>query len=252
MARFNVEDSIWTDPRFTTLAKKIGEVKATGALILLWRTGQKYWKEDRSLIPEKIYKILDHSKDLLEAGLVEKKDEGFYCIGAKDHWDWLIRRIQSAKKAGLASAAKRTNDINNLPSTSGQRESTSSNPLTLTPTLPLTLTQKNNTILPNSHWASELEKIYEMYPRKEGKKRGFAKLKNQLKDQKSIDLFARAARRYREHLIKNKTETKYIKQFSTFAGEWTDWLDDNAGQTNLTDSKTGDLLRAISEREAYD
>ncbi len=248
MARFNVEDSIWTDPRFVDLSDKIGRIRAAGSLIYLWQAGQRYWRQDRSLIPENVFKKLEHCKDLLEAGLVEKRDEGYYCFGAKDHWDWLVKRLESAKKAGLASAAKRTSNINELGATKTQRQSTSSNPLTLTPTL----TQKERIHIPIS-WGPMIEKLYEQkYPRKLGKKKGLEKLKRQIKTQDDFNQLSLAIDRYNEYLRKNKTETQYIKHFDTFVTSWTDWLDHNAGQTNLTDNKTGDLLRAISEREAYD
>jgi hypothetical protein len=68
----------------------------------------------------------------------------------------------------------------------------------------------------------DLDPIYQQYPRKEGKTRGYAVL---LKDCKrsELEFLAIAVNNYAE--AASNTEPKYIKHFSTFAKEWRDWIE---------------------------
>lgn len=77
----------------------------------------------------------------------------------------------------------------------------------------------------------ELEEIYEKYPRKEGKTRGIAKLRSSVKNLQDLEEFKKAVDNYTQHLKKSQTEKQYIKHFSTFVGEWRDWLEERAGES---------------------
>lgn len=68
-----------------------------------------------------------------------------------------------------------------------------------------------------------LNLIYEKYPRKEGKSRAFKTLHN-LNDEE-LTLLDKAVTNYATKAASEKTEAKFIKQFSTFANEWRDWID---------------------------
>jgi hypothetical protein len=78
--------------------------------------------------------------------------------------------------------------------------------------------KKNDEIL-------DIDPIYEIYPRKIGKTKGVQKLRNQIKNENDLDLFRTAVLNYKNFVAKNKTESKFIKHFSTFVGEWRDWID---------------------------
>jgi hypothetical protein len=68
-----------------------------------------------------------------------------------------------------------------------------------------------------------LEKIYALYPKKEGKTRAFKTLRSlPLED---FALLEQAVRNYAAKVAAEKTEPKFVKQFSTFANEWRDWVD---------------------------
>lgn len=68
----------------------------------------------------------------------------------------------------------------------------------------------------------KMEKIYETYPRKMGKKQGFAKMQK-LSHQSLEDLLS-AVNNYNTYLEISNTEEKFIKYFSSFMSCWEDWL----------------------------
>lgn len=89
-----------------------------------------------------------------------------------------------------------------------------------------TLQTEQNNIDQNSNDESlNIDSVYEIYPRKIGKTKGVQKLRNQLKNENDLDLFRTAVLNYKKFIEKNKTESKFIKHFSTFVGEWRDWID---------------------------
>lgn len=94
--------------------------------------------------------------------------------------------------------------------------------------------------------ASQLESLYALYPKKEGKKAGLAKLKATVKTPEDYFYCSKALQRFRDHHIEKKTEAQFYPKFSTWANNWTDWLEDNAGQViGLSIAK--DPLAALRE-----
>lgn len=140
MARVNVEDSFYSDPRFLRLCTAIGDAaKAIGLCVLAWRLAQKFWSIGESLVP------IDEFSDggfmpLLEVGLARREGDCIYVRGTKDQTAWLIQKRAAGKMGGKAKAAKRK-----LADASGclakpsecLAKPSKSNPLTLTPTLTL-------------------------------------------------------------------------------------------------------------------
>ena len=58
-----------------------------------------------------------------------------------------------------------------------------------------------------------------------------------------------AIKKYRRHCELNKTETKYIKHFSTFVSTWRDWLESDVGTTSI---KEVDIVSQIQAKmDAY-
>ena len=70
----------------------------------------------------------------------------------------------------------------------------------------------------------DVDIIYAVYPRKEGKKSGYDKLKKLISSQEEYDLILNGAKRYAEYCKKSETPKKYIKQFSTWVNNecWND------------------------------
>ena len=86
--------------------------------------------------------------------------------------------------------------------------------------------------------------LYEMYPRKEGKARGFKTLANLTSEE--ILLLKVAVGNYNAKCAREKTELKFIKLFSTFANEWRDWVDYKP--PTLVEASLADLAAATEAR----
>lgn len=80
----------------------------------------------------------------------------------------------------------------------------------------------------------DLEYIYQHYPKKQGKKKGIEKLSKIIKTQDTFDLILQGAKKYSEYCAENNTESRYIKQFSTWVnGEhWNDEFETNKSLEN--------------------
>ena len=76
---------------------------------------------------------------------------------------------------------------------------------------------------------SQLEELYSIYPRKEGKSQGLKIAHAQIKTLEHLGLCRAALENYKAHLIKTNKEAQYIKHFATFMNHWRDWLDRDHG-----------------------
>jgi len=80
----------------------------------------------------------------------------------------------------------------------------------------------------------QIEQIYaNHYPRKVGKSRGIDKLSKQIKSDDDLNKLQLAVNNYSNHV--KDSEMQYIKQFSTFASEWKDWIDFQPEKTDGID-----------------
>lgn len=122
MARINVEDSLFEDPRFELIANEIGKALAVGNFVLIAKVAQKYWVKGE-LIPKEIYKRLKFPKQFVEVGLVIEKDNGLYLRGSEKHFAWYVAKHGNGKKGG------RPNKINNLQKPTDNLNETYENPL---------------------------------------------------------------------------------------------------------------------------
>lgn len=101
MARINVEDSIWFDLRFERLSGLLGSKKAAiGELVYLWRVAQEYWRL-KEPIPKELFEQT-FSQFLLECGLVEQVENGFYAKGTQKAFSWIAARRSAGRKGGRA------------------------------------------------------------------------------------------------------------------------------------------------------
>ena len=104
MARVNVDDELWHDPRFNELCKQHERHVALGAVVMLWRLGQEHWKNDKRLIPSTAFKFLPLCEDLEKFGFVEKREDGVYCSGAEERWGYFFENSERGRKGGQRSA----------------------------------------------------------------------------------------------------------------------------------------------------
>lgn len=150
MARINIEDSIYKDDRFINLILKLGNKHtALGMMVSAWTLAQKHYlneTNDRS-IPLNEWEQSGLNL-VLEVGLAEKQKNGVYVKGSEEQFKWLHQRAEAGRKSAknrdkkLKSKGKLENE-RSLNET--ERQPTDATPLSLTlsPTLPLSLSQSS-------------------------------------------------------------------------------------------------------------
>jgi hypothetical protein len=77
----------------------------------------------------------------------------------------------------------------------------------------------------------DLEALYRIYPRKQGKQKGMTKLASVVKNQERYGQVKIAIERYKAHCEAKSIEGQFVKYFSSFMSEWQDWLDPETGKT---------------------
>jgi hypothetical protein len=75
----------------------------------------------------------------------------------------------------------------------------------------------------------ELEEAYKEYPRKEGKSEGMRLARAEIKTKSDLANFRKAIGHYRDKCKSAGKAPEFIKYFSSFMAEWTDWLDPSHG-----------------------
>lgn len=101
MARINIEEKWFSDPRRSALACKLGsEVKADGVMIIAIRLAQQYWIPNKELIPFKSWNGVELPEELVSVGLAEKREKGYYVSGSEEHFSWWFKRNEYKKEAG--------------------------------------------------------------------------------------------------------------------------------------------------------
>lgn len=103
--------------------------------------------------------------------------------------------------------------------------------------------------LPNVSVRLDLDALYQLYPRKEGKAKGVEKLKAVVKTPEDFELVKQAILRYSKHCQSSGTEAKFIKHFSTFMTSWRDWLEADVGTSTMAAPKTG-IEEWVAKQEA--
>lgn len=101
---------------------------------------------------------------------------------------------------------------------------------------------------------SDFEALYEAFPRKVGRKKGLTALMRKYQASKNKAVFFEAVKaaieKYKEHLIKEETEPRFVQHFSTFVNSWEDWLHPEAGQsTGVVKPANKDWKELLDEQE---
>lgn len=91
----------------------------------------------------------------------------------------------------------------------------------------------------------DLERLYGLFPRKVGKKSGMAKLKAIVRDQDSFDRMKLAIENYCKYCAHHKTETRYIKHFSTFVNSWEDWIDWKSDSEGIRKKTISEIVMGV-------
>lgn len=229
--------------------------QAIGALVALWEVGQAHWKKNKSLIPQEVFNLLPKNKDLLDCGFLTHKADGYYCKGAEERWGFLLVQSENGKKGGLSSAEARLKKYGtaipfnafNLPDVKNSRSETEANTeanrsepnhssSSSSSFLKKEEKKKETTLAQNKFERKfDFDLIYSKYPRKIGKQKGLVRLKASIKTPEDFDLLKLAVDHYCKYCLSQNTEPKYIKHFSTFIGEWRDWVEP------VIEKKPGDI-----------
>lgn len=105
MARINIEDCWWTDPRRSLLIRKLNsEEAADGTVIKAWRLAQEFWKTGQSLIPFEIFETLPNFQAVIDSKLADVRGAFVYVRGSSAYLDWVREKREQAKIAGKKSA----------------------------------------------------------------------------------------------------------------------------------------------------
>lgn len=108
MARINIEDCWWTDPRRERLAALAGGMHMADAIaIRLWRAAQEFWGNGNKLMPIEVFETLEHHQSILEAKLAEARNGGIYIKGSSQYLSWVAEKRLAASAGGKKSAEKR-------------------------------------------------------------------------------------------------------------------------------------------------
>ena len=121
MARINIEERWWTDPRRKLLIRLTkSEALADGVAVSAWRLSQSYYKTDFQ-IPAKVFELSEGVAELVGAELAIKNGDFYYVAGSRDAGDYLIKRSEAGHRGGVESAKSRrsksevtSSDSNNL------------------------------------------------------------------------------------------------------------------------------------------
>lgn len=105
MARFNIEEQLWTD--IIPFAAKLGDYeKAIGHVLRFWKAVRDQHKNGR-LLSEEDFKRHVFSEDLFDFFAI-RLDDGITARGAGKHWDWLKERVKAAKSGGKSKSEAKT------------------------------------------------------------------------------------------------------------------------------------------------
>jgi hypothetical protein len=88
----------------------------------------------------------------------------------------------------------------------------------------------------------DLETLYQGYPRKKGKTPGLRKLEKEIKTEADYLALKEAIRNYGAEVANREPE--HILYFSTFAGQWKDWVNVEPDNTQSTINTTPIILEA--------
>jgi hypothetical protein len=107
MARINIEECWWTDPRRSKLVKLVGDENAAdGMAVRMWRLAQEFWGRSRGLVPTEIFETLEANAKLIQAKLAEVRGEYVYVKGSSQYLDWHAERKEKAAENGQKGGRK--------------------------------------------------------------------------------------------------------------------------------------------------
>lgn len=107
MARINIEERFWTDPRLFELSKKMRcQWRAIGQCAKMWSVAQELYAEKKPFT-ELIFKYHKFSEHLITCGFIERVNGELLVKGREENFIWLRESRDAGKRGGSASAKSR-------------------------------------------------------------------------------------------------------------------------------------------------
>lgn len=115
MARINIEECWWSDPRRSKLARIVGdESKADGLALRMWRVAQEFWDKGRQKVPIHVFETLEFHEALLGCHLASLGEDGVYVRGSSEYLEWVLEEKQKRIAGGKKSAQRPRNEKGQL------------------------------------------------------------------------------------------------------------------------------------------
>lgn len=238
MARISIDTKLFTDKRFIALSVKLqSATMAIGALVEAWIVAQEFWKIAQNGIPKPEWKKRLLNDEIIACGLAEDTGEFIKICGSEEHFSWLLQRINAGRKGGLAGKRSVTGNQKGIPEADAKQALSKAKPssipiLTNTNLNPCSPDGSLNLGLTGDRRVFDFDIPYRAYPKKIGKKKGIDVCKRQIKTEEDFKALCQSVQKYAKYCAGK--DPQYIKHFSTFMGEWRDWLDPETGRTVFT------------------
>jgi len=113
MSQIRIDESLFNDVRFKMLAQKMdesgnfGEALALEMFVKVCFLAQRYWRDNRKLIPLKIWNFDPRYKLLEECDLAKQNKDGVYLSGSNAFFDWYHNKKEAGRVGGIKSGISR-------------------------------------------------------------------------------------------------------------------------------------------------
>lgn len=117
MARVNIEESWWTDPRRFKLGEELGSLAmADGLVVQAWHLSQQFWGNGRKKIPMIIFQQIQNNQLLFRHKLALRQGGFVYVRGTSQFHEWYAQYKESGAKGGKSKANRLKRTPSELPS----------------------------------------------------------------------------------------------------------------------------------------
>ena len=272
MARINIEDTWWTDPRREALSKLVGdELIADGVMVRLWRLAQQYWKNAEP-IPNHVFEHVRHRSEVVACSLASVEENGVYVAGSSKAFEWITKAKENASKAGKKSAEKRlltkgtSQPLPNQTRTPVERNSTEpernpTKPNDPEPSSSSSSSSSSSYSLSGSgfkktnagirlDYPQEFDAAWLLYERKGDKKRAYLEYKKLNLTKEGGEQLVLAISNYKS----SKPDPQFRKDFERFLPtDWREWLttkNTSNGVHPKTQERVNQFNRFVAREEA--
>lgn len=223
MARINIEETLFKDPRFYKLAAKLGSLEAAlGAFVMCLVVAQKHWLlSEKKGIPVEEWAKNQLKDEIIDVGLATACDRFVYVRGSKDSFKWLEQRSNAANKRWHPEKEDATVSDRMRPNAEAM-------PLSLSLLQKKETTNTSSPVDTGGPEKFDLEALYQLYPGRLGgmeKKLGMERLTKIITSQVKYEKFKKAVINFREYCVKHKKiKTEFVPMWSSFVLRWEEWV----------------------------